>query len=255
VDSIPDFAFRAEAILPALGWISFHVDRNLPAALRAFSLSAHLSHDPWITRARTMFALSRHRFGEATELLHAAIQTDPYSPWLQARLAWALHLAGEADKSVEQARKVLSLFPEHECANLFGAMILAFNGEAERGTELAHGLAHRLPYFDQATAVHAYALACAGRKDEARTMLERLQWLSRERFVLNSFTPAVYVALGEYDAALSELRATNEARCPWFFQMLADPRLEPLHGRPEFERMRAILTGMEAEAAREAKTQ
>jgi hypothetical protein len=30
--------------------------------------------------------------------------------------------------------------------------------------------------------------------------------------------------------------------------MLADPRLKALHGNPEFERMRAILDGMEAEA-------
>ena len=40
----------------------------------------------------------------------------------------------------------------------------------------------------------------------------------------------------------------DEARCPWFFQMLADPRLKPLHGNPDFEQMRAILPAMEAEA-------
>jgi hypothetical protein len=33
-----------------------------------------------------------------------------------------------------------------------------------------------------------------------------------------------------------------------FFEMLADPRLKPLHGRPEFEQMRGILAKMEAEA-------
>jgi hypothetical protein len=127
-------------------------------------------------------------------------------------------------------------------------MILAFNGEAARGTGLAQDLAQRLPYFDLATAVHAYALACEGRADEARAILERLEWLSRERFVLNSFTPAVYVTLGDLDAALAELRTAEQSRCPWFFQMLADPRLKPLHARPEFQQMRAVLTRMEAEA-------
>jgi len=75
-----------------------------------------------------------------------------------------------------------------------------------------------------------------------------MQWLSRERFVLNSFNPAVHVALGDLDTALSELRAADETRCPWFFQMLADPRLKPLHGRAEFVEMQSILTGMEAAA-------
>ena len=250
-ESIPDVTVRAEAILPALGWVRLHVDRDLPAALSAFSLSDHLPHDPWITRARSTFALSRHRFGEAIDLLRAAIQLDPYSPWLQARLAWALHLAGQASESLEQIQRALKLFPEHGGANLYGAVILAFNGEAARATELAQELELRVPYFDLAPAVHAYALACAGRGDEARTILERLQWLGRERFLLRAFTPAVYVALGEPDAALAELRASDELRCPWFFQMLADPRLKPLEDRPEFKQMQAILADMEADAARE----
>jgi DNA-binding winged helix-turn-helix (wHTH) protein/tetratricopeptide (TPR) repeat protein len=254
-ESVPDLPFRAPELLPALGWINFHFDRNLPAALEAFSASAHLPHDPWTTRARTMFALSRGRFAEAITLLRAAIQRDPYSPWLQGRLAWALHLDGQAAESVEQIRNALGLFAEHEFTHFYGSVILAYNGETERATQLAANLTQRLPFFDLATAAHAYALACAGRKDESRAILERLQWLSRERFLLNTFNPAVHVALGELDTAIEELRTANESRCPWFFQILADPRLKPLHGRPEFEQMKAILTAMEAETAQEAKPQ
>jgi DNA-binding winged helix-turn-helix (wHTH) protein len=252
-ESIPDLPRQAEAILPALGWVNFHFDRNLPAALNAFSLSAHLPHGPWTTRIRAMFALSRGRFAEAIELLRAAIQLDPYSAWLHSRLAWALHLDGQAAESLAQSQTALSLFPEHEFTIFYGALILAFNGDAARAAELAENLAQRVPFFDLATAAHAYALACSGRNDEARTILERMQWLSRERYLLHSFTPAAYLALGAPDAAIEELQAANETRCPWFFQTLADPRLKALHGHPEFERMRAILPTMEAEAAQNAE--
>jgi DNA-binding winged helix-turn-helix (wHTH) protein len=254
-ESIPDLSRRATALLPALGWVNFHYDRNLPAALLAFSFSAHLPHDPWVTRARARFAVSRHRFAEAIALLRAAIHTDPYSPWLHIRLAWALHLAGQGAESVQQIRKNIAVFPQHEGNALYGAMILAFNGEAARAVELAQDLARRLPHFDLATAVRAYALACAGRGDEARDILEELQWLSRERYVLRGFTPAVYVALGEHEAALAELSAVEQTRDPWFFQMLADPRLNPLRGYPEFAQMRAILTAMEAEAAQDMESE
>ncbi|MGD0294420.1 MAG: winged helix-turn-helix domain-containing protein [Terracidiphilus sp.] len=250
-ESIPDLPHRAEALLPALGWVNFHYDRNLPAALLAFSFSVHLPHDLWTTRARAMFAVSRHRFAEAIELLHEALRIDPFSPWLQNRLAWALHLDGQASASLDQIRKTIALFPGHEATCFYGSVILAFNGEAEQGTELARGLAQRSPHFDLASAAHAYALACAGRADEARDVLERLQWLGRERYVVRGFTPAAYLALGDQEAALDELRAVNEARCPWFFQTLADPRLKPLLGNPEFERMRAILPAMEAEVEQE----
>ncbi|MGA2808106.1 MAG: winged helix-turn-helix domain-containing protein [Terracidiphilus sp.] len=248
--SIPDFPHRAEAMLPAMGWVSFHFDHDLSAAIQAFTLSAHLPHEQWVTRMRVMLALGRHRFDEAIALLRAAIQADPFSAWLQSRLAWALHLDGQATESVNEVLHGLSHFPDHEGTSLYGAMILVFNGQTERGAALAKTLAHRSPDLDLATAVHAYALACSGLRNEACAILERLQWLSRERFVLRSFTPAAYVALGDHQNALAELRAAEEARCPWFFQMLADPRLKPLGGQPEFERMRDLLAQIEAEAAR-----
>ncbi len=246
-----DLDAHAEAVLPALGWVAFHVDRNLPAALRAFALSAHLPPDRWTTCARAMFALSRHRFGEAIEMLCAALRLDPYSPWLQALLGWALHLAGDAFGSVRQIETAYAQFPDIADVSLYASLILAYNGEAARAAQIAQELSQRSPNLDLAAGLHAYALACAGRADEARDVLERLQWLSRERYVLNSFTAAVYLALGEPDAALDQLQVSNEARCPWFFQMLADPRLKALHGVPRFEELRAILPAMEAEACDE----
>jgi hypothetical protein len=167
---------------------------------------------------------------------------------LQNRLAWTLHLDGQASESLEQIRRTIAQFPDSESTCLYGAVILAFNGEAEQATGIARGFARRATEFDPAAAVYAYSLACAGRKDEARVVLERLQWLGRERYMVRGFMPAAYLALRDHEAALAELRAMNEARCPWFFQMLADPRLKPLHGNPEFEQMRAILPAMEAEA-------
>jgi len=239
----------ATSLLPGLGWFCFHVDRNLPEALRLFARSAELPHNQWVTRARSMFALSRHRFAEAAEILRAAIRLDPFSPWLQARLAWTLHLAGEAAESVRQVNMALDGFPEHEGANLYGAMILAFNGQVERAVELARELVQRLPSFDLAAGAYAYALACAGQRDQAAMTLERLQWVSRERFVQRSFTPAAYVALGNPQAALEELREAEASRCPWFFQTLADPRLKPLAATREFAAMRQLLAVLEAEAA------
>jgi tetratricopeptide (TPR) repeat protein len=248
--AIPDLVDRAEGILPALGWVHFHVDHDLAKAIQAFSASSHLTHDAWTTRLRVMFALSRRRYEEGIGLLREALDEDPFSPWLHSRLAWALHLDGQADASLEQCHAIVEQFPNHEGTCLYGAAILAFHGDTALATELARDLAQRSPYFDLATATHAYALACSGQKDEARAIAERLQWLSRERFVISSFMPAVYVALEDEKAALLELRASRDSRCPWFFQMLADPRLKPLHGLPEFEQMCAILPRMEADAER-----
>jgi DNA-binding winged helix-turn-helix (wHTH) protein/tetratricopeptide (TPR) repeat protein len=248
-EAITDVSDFAPELLPTLGWMSFHVDRDLAAAREMFSLSAHLPHDPWITRARVMFALSRHRFDEAFEWLLEALAIDPFAPFLHARLAWAYHLSGQSAQSVAQIEKTLSMFPDHEAARFYGAVILGFNGQAARAVDLALTLERRTPYLDIASAVHAYALARSGKIDQAHDILERLQWLSRERFVLRSFTSAAYASLGDRDEAIAELRAAEEAHCPWFFQILTDPRMSPLEGDPEFKRMRGILEEMESKAA------
>jgi predicted Zn-dependent protease len=195
-----------------------------------------------------MYALSRHRFNEAINLLQEALRDDPYSPWLNARLAWAFHLGGEAAKSLAQAERTLDLFPDHDSSNAYGSIILTFNGLADRALAVAENMVRRSPYFDVGSAVYAYALVRTNRADEAQAILERLQWLSHERFVLSSFTPAVSVALGDLDGAIFDLQAAAEARCPWIFQMLADPRLEPLRTRPEFTAMLKTLDRMEKSA-------
>ena len=244
-EAIPTSVEGAEAILPALGWVRFHVDHDLPGAMRAFATCAHLLHETTITRLRSVMALSRHHFDEAIDIISDALRSDPYSPWLHSRLAWAYHLSGDREKSVTDAIYALELFPEHDGTNVYGAIVLAYNGETQRAVAVSDSMVRRTPYFDVGLAVNAYALARAGRRDEARLLLERLQWLSRERFVLSSFTAAVCLALGDAEGAISELQAAAEARCPWFLQMLADPRLEELQTHPEFIKMTRILERME----------
>lgn len=248
VESIPDFPRQGRAMLPALAWTRFHFDRNLRGAIQDFDRCADLPHASSITRLRAVFAMSRRRFDEAISILRAAYEVDPFSACLISRLAWALHLAGRAKESLQQVERAIRLFPKHESTCLYGAIILAFNGELAQAVELAEGLAQRQPYFDLASGAHAYALACAGSNAKARAILERMDWLSRERFVLRSLNPAVYVALGDYDTAMTELSAANDTKCPWFFQMLADPRLKPLHGRAAFHALQAIPIGMERAA-------
>lgn len=253
VRGIEDVAETATALLPSLGWIAFHVDRDVAGALEMFSQSAHLPHDAWTTRMRMMLALSLRSWEEAAEWLQAAGHNDPYAPGLQAMLAWTWHLAGKPELALSHLQEALRLFPEHECTHFYGSMILAHQGDTGRAEQMAAALVRQAPHCDHAMAIHAYTLARHHREKEGRDLLERIQWLGRERYVSTSFLAAAYLALGDTAEALAALQNANDARCPWFFQVLADPRLAALYGNAEFESLRA--TAEQEENAGEAVPQ
>lgn len=242
---LPPASRQMESVLPAIGLVHLHVDHDLAAAVEAFDDSSHLPHDSWTTRARVHFELSRHHFTEAIELLAAAQAQDPCSPWIEARLAWALHLNRDAAASLEQIERCLKLFPEHLATGIYGTILLAWSGQLERALEMALSLTRRFPYFDLGLALEAYVRALDGQSEYAAQMMERLEWLGRERYVMKSFSAATYLALGKTDMALTQLRTAAEERCPWFLPTLADPRLDAIAALPAFGSLRQILSRME----------
>jgi hypothetical protein len=46
---------------------------------------------------------------------------------------------------------------------------------------------------------------------------------------------------------MDALRAAEQARCPWFFSMLADPRLASLQNHPDFLQMQQLTYNIATE--------
>ena len=231
---------------PAMGWIFFHHDRDFAAAAAAFARHQHFGYNPWNVFYQVRFALSQSRFAEAIALLRSAIEIDPYSSAMHGRLAWALHLSGDEAAAIEQAKHALALFPNTPSILFFCATVFAASnaGDKLENASLAINLAKRViqsdDSVDAAHAVLAYAQARQGHIIEARDLLDRQLRLSRERFVMRSLHAPALVELGELDAAIDALTAADEQHCPWLFELLVDPRLRPLHGEAEFERLRTL---------------
>ena len=246
-----------------LGWIHFHHNRDLAAATTSFVRShrppvkqgnhaalhpnpfGRIAHSSWNVLYQARFALGRGLFAEGIALLQSALSFDPYSPAFHARLAWAHHLAGDSFAAVEQARVTQTLFPNHPEAQLFCSIVFAAGAEpgdgrgelATQATSLATKLVQGAPTLDAGYANLAYIQARQGRIIEARTLLDRQQQLARERFVMRSFDVPALIELGEMDAAMKTLVNADQQHCSWLFELLVDPRLKPLRGEPEFERL------------------
>ena len=79
--------------------------------------------------------------------------------------------------------------------------------EARRAIELS-------PRQTASVGFEGYALAKSGRRDEARSRLDELLKLSRERFVPPSHIAMIYDGLGEREEALVWLERSYQQRDP-----------------------------------------
>jgi len=153
-------------VAAAMGWIRFHVDRNLRGSGRVralVALAARSFAHVGDHAVRTMFLLSRHRFDEALGLLREAIQADPYSPCCRrAGVGAAPGRRGRGERrsnpqsnlAIHRARRSSSLWRDDS----------GVQRRSRAGGGAGARLASRSAHFDLATSAHAYALACAGRK-------------------------------------------------------------------------------------------
>ena len=79
---------------------------------------------------------------------------------------------------------------------------------------------------------HAYAIA--GRRDEAKKMLLRLDDLSRQRYVSAYDKAIIYIGLGEIDQSLEWLQRAYQEHSSWLAYLKVEPRLDTLRSHSRF---------------------
>lgn len=225
----------------------FHYDWNWEAAERGFvrALELNPSHSTghWFYGG---FLAARGRFDEAVRALRRAQEMDPVAPWPYAFGASILYWGRRYDEAEAEALRALEISPDFPWAlGALGWIHLArgeaaeavgfFERAVEEGGPLLPGLAS--------------ALAAAGREDEARAILARMEAAAAERYVPPYGRAFIHTALGETDAALDRLEEATRTRDAALIWVAVDPAFDPLRGERRF---RAVLErmGLEEAAAR-----
>jgi serine/threonine-protein kinase len=189
------------------------------------------------------FAISlcaRQRLDQALPLFERARQADPLASFPYTLTGWGLLICGKAEESLRYIEDALSF--EKEDASAIAALSMANVGLKRYDAGIAAGehgvaVARRAPFF---VGVLGWALAAAGRSDEARTALEELR-------ARPSASPTVVSeawllgALGEIDAAFDVLARAEEEHqgllcytgLPGFHPLRSDPRFAALMKRLE----------------------
>jgi len=220
----------------SLGWITLWHDWDWRAAESYFLKAIQMNPDyaaahQWYGNCLACTG----RFDEAVREGQKACELEPLEPINPTQLGLELHAARRFDESIGEVRKVIESDPEFSVAY----WIQSFNFLAKKMWGEAIAAAQK---FVELTAESGIAVATlglaygsAGMKDEAYKTLERLDGLSKDRYV-GSFSRAwVWQGLGEKNKALENLEKAYLERAPMMALLKVIPFIDSLRSEPRFQ--------------------
>ncbi len=183
--------------------------------------------------AHSLSNLGRH--AEALAEIKLARELDPLFPLCNALEGQFLLHAGRVEEALERLRITFELAPNFWMPHVFASsvytekrMYMEAIAEARQARELS-------PYQTASVAYEGYALAKAGRRDEARAVLNELLKLSTERFIPPAHIALIYNGLGDRDKTFEWLEKGYEERDPKMTFLKVEPKWKNLRDDPQFK--------------------
>jgi tetratricopeptide (TPR) repeat protein len=144
-----------------------------------------------------------------------------------------LYFAGQYDQAVGQCLKTLELDPNFGAARAYLGRALAQKSRYEEAiAEGQKALKLLGPSFIGSWLGHTYAIA--GKKDEARKLLNEMNELSKQRYVSPYQMAPIHLGIGEIDQAFALLEMAYEKRDCYLCALKVDPLFDSLRADPRF---------------------
>lgn len=178
--------------------------------------------------------LTQDRIDEGMRHMRLTRELDPMSPVFNAIEASFLLDLGQLAEAENRLQRALDIAPRLWLSHVVQGMLLVANGRFEVGLAALRTAADLGGDISRPQAVLGVRLAAMGRHDEARQTLAHVQARARTRFVPPTSLAALHAALGEADAALTELERAYSVRDTRLIYLKDDPHWRDLRNRPRF---------------------
>jgi len=207
-------------------WEATERSSRLAIALAPQSESGHFSYAHYLATVG--------KLQEAISAMKTAVEIDPLSLPLVSWLGVFYLRAGKLEKARELLRYVLATLPEAPISRLAFSQTYIMAADFETGlTELKKTVSSWNHSITLAALGWAYAVA--GRKSEARAILEALQTRRESEYVKPFLLAKIHGALGEVDQAFLWLKTAVQERDPSLLCIKTDETIECLRNDPRYE--------------------
>lgn len=219
----------------SLGFVKMAYDGDWAGADREFRRAIELN--PNYATAHQWYAsylVMMRRFEESITEMKRAQALDPLSRIINANLGLHYYYARQYDQAIEQLRKTIDLNPDFGLAYFYMGRVLLQKGmykEAIAEIQQARALSGDDP---ETIAELGFANGMAGRRAEAKGVLDELNELSKRRYVLPYFIATIYTGLGEKDQAFAWLEKAYDESHPGLALVNVDPKFDTLRSDPRF---------------------
>ncbi|MCI0489097.1 MAG: tetratricopeptide repeat protein [Blastocatellia bacterium] len=168
------------------------------------------------------------RLDEALEAMKRAAELDPFSLIIGGEVGWVLYHAHRYDEAIAQLRKMVETDPDFHRNHFFLGRVYEQKhkyAEAIEETQKAISLSGGYALF-KASLGHIYGMA--GRREEARKILEELQERAKREYISPFALALIHTGMGDKDRAFASMEKAYEARDTILVNYLKDPQLDTL---------------------------
>ncbi|MEK6406392.1 MAG: protein kinase [Acidobacteriota bacterium] len=230
--SLDDKLAEAHAALAAVKlWSEFDWQGGERGFRKAIELNpgystAHL----WLA----LYLAAMERMDEGLAEIRLGYGLDPLSRVINLNLARILHFARQYDQAIAQCRKTIDMFPDYLIAHRRLGMSFGEKGmfeEAEAEFKKALAISEN---DSETMSAMAYAYSAAGRNEDARAILERLNALAKEVYVSPYSLARVHIGLAQFDEAFECIERTYQERHGILTYLKVEPIFDRLRSDPRF---------------------
>ena len=156
--------------------------------------------------------MTMRRYEEAIAQKNLAIKLEPLVQYFQTSAGMPLLTMRRYDEAIDQYRKALNLEPNFHAARFqLGEAYLYKNMYEDAIQEIKEAVrfSGQSPHY---LGTLSYAYSLAGKKSEAREILQQLKKLGESRFVSSLGFIYAYLGLGDREKAIEYLQRSVESR-------------------------------------------